>query len=429
MTIDVVVVGGGVAGLAAAEALRARRLEVVVLEAASRLGGRVLTLRPPVLGGAAFDAGASWLHGAEENPLVPRLEAAGELLADGDGGADRVWVEGREADAGERAAQAAAQARWRALVRGRLAEPDMTLAEAGAPMAGDPWLPAIEAWEGSVIAAADADSLGLADWARNELAGSNRVVPGGLGDALVRLLGRGEGRLSAPVTAVAATREGVAVTSAAGVVEARAAVVAVSTGVLAAGAIRFSPGLPEGALAAIGALPMGLLTKVAMPLGPRALRLAADTLLYRRPAARGASMMTMIVRPGGRAMLVAFLGGRAAWALAGRPPEEAIGRVREEVAAMLGTAEAAGLSRGVVTGWGEDALTRGAYAYAGPGGLSSRGWLAGFVHAGRVAFAGEALREDGRAGTVAGAWLSGREAAARVAAILARGRKFGASLL
>ncbi|HXM70476.1 MAG TPA: FAD-dependent oxidoreductase, partial [Thermoanaerobaculia bacterium] len=44
---DVVVVGAGVAGLAAARELRRRGLTVVVLEARDRIGGRVLTVRDP----------------------------------------------------------------------------------------------------------------------------------------------------------------------------------------------------------------------------------------------------------------------------------------------------------------------------------------------------------------------------------------------
>ena len=65
----------------------------------------------------------------------------------------------------------------------------------------------------------------------------------------------------------------------------------------------------------------------------------------------------------------------------------------------------------MVTGWGTDPFSLGAYAYARPGCADGRGVLAQPLAGGALAFAGEACRVDGLAGTVAGAWLSGRDAA------------------
>src|SRR5205085_246434 len=58
---DVVVVGAGVAGLACARALADEGVEVVVLEARERIGGRIRTLR--VEGEAPVELGASVVHG------------------------------------------------------------------------------------------------------------------------------------------------------------------------------------------------------------------------------------------------------------------------------------------------------------------------------------------------------------------------------
>ncbi len=58
---DVVVVGGGLAGLTAADALHGAGLSVAVLEARRSIGGRVKTLVPEGLGERAwFDLGATW---------------------------------------------------------------------------------------------------------------------------------------------------------------------------------------------------------------------------------------------------------------------------------------------------------------------------------------------------------------------------------
>jgi polyamine oxidase len=74
----VVVIGAGMAGLAAAVSLRKHGFSVVVLEARNRIGGRMRTERSL---GCAVDLGASWVHGINGNPLVELANASGALLA------------------------------------------------------------------------------------------------------------------------------------------------------------------------------------------------------------------------------------------------------------------------------------------------------------------------------------------------------------
>lgn len=72
--VDVVVVGAGIAGLAAAAALADAGRRTVVIEATDRVGGRVRTDRTL---GVAFDLGASWIHGTEGNPVTTLASQAG----------------------------------------------------------------------------------------------------------------------------------------------------------------------------------------------------------------------------------------------------------------------------------------------------------------------------------------------------------------
>jgi len=65
---DILVIGAGAAGIAAARELRALGSACVVLEAAARVGGRAFTEAATL--GAPFDHGASWLHQAGDNPRV-----------------------------------------------------------------------------------------------------------------------------------------------------------------------------------------------------------------------------------------------------------------------------------------------------------------------------------------------------------------------
>ena len=68
-SMDVVVVGGGMAGIAAARKLQQNGHKVTLLEARDRMGGRVWTATSL---GFPTDLGASWIHGANpQNPLTP----------------------------------------------------------------------------------------------------------------------------------------------------------------------------------------------------------------------------------------------------------------------------------------------------------------------------------------------------------------------
>lgn len=72
---DVVILGAGVAGLAAAERLLDQGLRVIVLEARDRVGGRVATLRDPVTD-VSLELGAEFVHGRPA-ALLKRIHRAG----------------------------------------------------------------------------------------------------------------------------------------------------------------------------------------------------------------------------------------------------------------------------------------------------------------------------------------------------------------
>jgi monoamine oxidase len=71
---DILVIGAGIAGLAAARKLAATGFRVTVLEASQRYGGRIKTVD---MGGYKADFGASWIHGINGNPLYELANAGG----------------------------------------------------------------------------------------------------------------------------------------------------------------------------------------------------------------------------------------------------------------------------------------------------------------------------------------------------------------
>ena len=418
--VDVVVIGAGLAGLGAATALRAAGRSALVLEASGRIGGRAWTTYPAELGGVWFDMGAVWLHNAETNPLVPIARAAGETLLRSDElRVERTFVGTREATAEEYADYAGAWQRFEdraaAILRTR---DDVPMAEVARSMPDDPWAVTVETWEGPIICVASADEFSLRDWLRNVLSGSNLVPDGGIGAFVARRLGDGlDIRLSTPVTRVSWGGAGVSVETASGAVTARSAIVTVSTGVLAAGAIVFDPPLPVATQAAIDALPMGLAMKVALRAnGPDRLGLPLHCSVDRQVKRSGDPTMGFQCWPYKRDYVQGWVGGPVAWELARAGDAAAVDFALGQLRALFGGRVDRVFAGGqrLVTRWDADPFVRGAYSFVRPGDADARMAFAQPLADGHLLFAGEACH-DGMAGTVAGAWISGQDAA-RIAA-------------
>ncbi|MDO9707168.1 flavin monoamine oxidase family protein [Paracraurococcus lichenis] len=417
---DVVVVGAGAAGIAAARALLARGRTVRVLEAGGRLGGRAFTDTESL--GAPFDAGASWIHVAERNPLTPIAQGMGFTLRDERRRVrDILLVRGRPATAGERAAHDAAAEAWEAAAEARDAAGGEDIPLAQAVPRGGPWDATMAYWFSTIISGVEAERFSLRDYVATGLDGGNLQVREGFGTLVARL---GEGlpvTLHAPVARLRQDGAGLAAEGGWGVLRARAAIVTVSTGVLAAKGIQFEPELPDEVHAAIAGLPQGLLSKVVLRAsGEGRLGLGPFSRLGRMVEGPGDHAMSWMLWPWGRDHAVGFLGGELAWQLAQEGPAAAEAFARAELARYVGAAEVArSFAPGaVVTRWAEDPLFLGAYSHARVGHYGARAALRDAAPGdGRLRFAGEACHPR-YAGTVGGAWESGEHAAAAIDATL-----------
>src|SRR6476661_10588989 len=72
---DIVVIGAGAAGIAAARRIMAANRKVIVVEAAGRIGGRCIT--DTATFEVPFDRGARWMHNPDTNPMIKLARAAG----------------------------------------------------------------------------------------------------------------------------------------------------------------------------------------------------------------------------------------------------------------------------------------------------------------------------------------------------------------
>jgi monoamine oxidase len=415
---NVVIIGAGLAGLGAAAACRDAGRAAVVLEASARVGGRAWTDYPAAFDGVWFDMGAIWFHNAERNPLVPLARAAGDTLLRSDEiRQERTFIGNRLASEVELTAFADAWPRYEAAADAILASrDDVSLAEVTRRLPDDPWAATVEAWEGPVICAADADKFSARDWRRNALNGGNLLPDGGIGAFAQRRLTTGlDIRLHSPVTCVRWSRPGGAVTveTTSGSITAKACIVTVSTGVLASGALRFDPALPVRTTEAIHALPMGLAMKIALrATGPDRLDLPLHCSLDRILERQGDPLMPFQCWPFGRDYVQGWIGGSVAWNLAGAGKaasvDYALSYLRKAFGGRVDRLFAGGAS--LVTRWDADPWVRGAYCYAVPGSATARDVLTEPVADGHLMFAGEACH-IGFGGTLAGAWISGQSAA------------------
>jgi monoamine oxidase len=73
---DCIIIGAGIAGLAAGDYLRRNGWGVTILEARERVGGRVWS-RADWKGKNPIDMGASWIHGISGNPMAEQAQREG----------------------------------------------------------------------------------------------------------------------------------------------------------------------------------------------------------------------------------------------------------------------------------------------------------------------------------------------------------------
>lgn len=407
--VDVVIVGAGAAGLAAAKALRAAGLTFRVLEAMGRIGGRAWTTASDF--GVPFDIGCAWLHAADRNPFFPEAQAAGWTLFHHDMGLDQLYFGRRKASSDEMARVRQAEAALAACLEAHEGPDDRLSA-----LIGDcHTLRANSTFCGPMDFGADDDEISIRDFRTAADLDPNYFTREGYGALIHRWGADVPVEVQAPVRRILWGGPGVTVESDRGTIRARAAVVTASTGVLQFDGIAFTPDLPVPHQEAIFDLPMGLLTKI--PIAVRGTRLGLkpfDDLLIERRARHD---LFFLCFPFDLDLMVGFVGGDFAWEMEAAGAEAAVDFVGDRLVDLFGSDTRRHLGHGIMTNWGGERWVRGAYAAARPGRAGARATLAEPV-GGRIWFAGEALG-GGLMQTAAGARISGEVAAAQVALALA----------
>lgn len=412
MQADILVIGAGAAGLAAARALSDAGRRVVVLEARGRIGGRVWTDRS--FGPVPVERGAEFIHGAraESWPLIRRAGLQAEPVERWSG---RRVVLSPGRLVGPWLLRVRPDLRRVFTIEQQLAAyagPERSLAEWLAERGYSPLAAHIADLRIAHAYCATPTTISVAELAAELRAadrgpGDYRILGGY--DRAIECLAQGlDVRLDTAVTEIRWDESGaeLSVGPASQRLQARHVVVTLPLALLQAEAVRFDPPLPEPKRRAIVALAMApamkLLLRFAEPFWhPQMTFLSAhDPVPVWWTIRRGAALLT------------GFVTGPRAARLAAAGPGGAIEQGLAELSAVFGDAPRRLLVDARVVDWGADEWARGGYSSVPPGAHGQRRVLA--EPAGALHFAGEATVFASNPATVHGALHSGERAAREI---------------
>ena len=418
---DVLVVGAGLAGIAAARTLERGGLTSIILEARDRVGGRIHAHDDP--SGRSLELGAYWIHGTEDNPIVALCEERGMelresglenfVLYDASGErltASEVAVIGTSLDSLYPALRAC----------GEDQDEDLSVADV-LPMVlqGQELTPRdhrVISWglaEQEMDTGAPLNQLSAWYWDEDEAFEGPDVIPLEGYAALVRMLSQGlDIRLETAALAVHRGPGEIRVTASNGVYEADWVVLTLPIGVLKTDRLHFDPPLPNWKRAAIGALGMGVLEKVVLRFSAPFWEEGYEFLHYMSDVPGEFSEFVVADVTGVDGILVALLGGDFALEMATKTDEYVVGRALDVLRRMYGSAVTMP-EETLVTRWSGDPLALGAYPFVKTGALLKDFRTMARPVDKRLLFAGDGTHHL-FPGTTHGAWLSGVREAHRI---------------
>ncbi|NMF56481.1 flavin monoamine oxidase family protein [Pseudanabaena yagii] len=424
---QIIVIGAGIAGIAAAKKLQSQGYRVIILEGRDRIGGRMWTDDSL---GVPLDLGAAWIHTVDDNPISPLVKQFGIQTVVSDiqsqwnyKGINQLLNESEEQDISR--ALRVFKNRVNKLKKAPSSSRQTTLAEIAQQIIESEEITGItlKGFRAALSSAIETEvgddlaNLGVKGFDEDSgFSGADVVFPKGYIQLVQALSKDLDIRTQHLVQQIAYDDTGVQVTTDRGVFSGSRVIVTVPLGVLKRGTLKFSPPLPESKLAAIQQLGMGALNKLVLKFPKQFWASEPHTMAYvngNNPDryVEFYNWQKYIQQP----ILVAIFSGNFSRSLSQMPPTDAVQNIMADLQAMFGK-DIPLPTATFLTQWHNDPFAYGSYStFSLNGSIQDCDRLAEPI-GDRVFFAGEATYGK-HLGTVHGALLSGEREANRIAKV------------
>ena len=304
--VDVIIVGAGAAGIAAARRLSAAGRSFTLVEATSRIGGRCFTDTRSF--SVPFDRGAHWIHSPDINPLTKLAPRTGLDIYQAPS-AQRVRIGQRGARESELEDYLSAIVRSnRAIGDAVRGKPDMDALRALPRDLGD-WQASVEFALGPYSNGKDLRDISAIDLSKAADRDIGAFCRQGYGALLAKLAEGIPVELETPITQVDTSKPArLEAVTPRGTISGRYMIVTASTNVLASERIKFDRGLPKRQLDALAALKLGSFDHIALELPGNPLGLQRDDLVLER--ASGPRTAALLANVSGTPLAMIEVGGR-----------------------------------------------------------------------------------------------------------------------
>ncbi len=399
---DVVIIGAGAAGIAAARRIAAAGRRYLLIEATNHIGGRCVTDTRSF--GVPFDRGAHWIYLPDFNPLTKLTPRRGIDIYPAPQ-SQKVRIGRRYAREGELEDFLTAQVRTVRAIDDIARKADIPCEQAVPGDLGD-WRGTVEFVLGPYTCAKDLAEVSSFDFARAAERNAAAFCKQGFG-GLLAALGQGLNvQLATPAKTVD-TRGGPRVETPRGAIVARTAIVTVPTNVVASGGLRFDPELGHHEIDAFGRMSLGSYDHIALELIGNPLGLESDDLVFEK--SKDTHTAVLLANLSGTRLCTVDVAGGFGHDLSAQGEAAMIDFAAEWLAGLYGSEVKKAIGRKHATRWNNEPYALGAWSAAVPGSQFARRQLLEPI-ADDVRYAGEAAHET-LWGTVGGAWESGERAA------------------